>query len=171
VNSDSLALSFVFEQAEYVAMHMAIEDEEEGVDEQEGQVITEIREELSGSSINVDHSGCLFSDIDTFVKLSQGNTSITKVCFNPYDNEGDDALWEKMGEGLANLKSLELFIMFDEEINDDEQAPRPDFRTLAIVLPYLRQDFSFVIYDRNIIADYSREEVKVLPKRFADTQP
>jgi hypothetical protein len=164
-----LALDFVFEQAEYIAMSMAIEAEEEEVDEQEGQVITAIREALSGRTItvsqNIDHGECLFSNIDSFVKLSQGNTSVTEVYCYPYDKEGDDALWEKMGEGLANLKSLKRFnILFDQETNVDEQTSRPDFRTLAIVLQYLWQEFSFSIYDRDISADYSREEVIVLAR-------
>jgi hypothetical protein len=107
-------------------MNMAIEGEDGEVDGQEGQaVITAIHEELSGNSIvvsqSVDRGMCLFSGIDSFVRLSQGNTSITKVHFPPYDNEGDGALWENMGKGLANLKSLKTFkILFDEETNDDE---------------------------------------------------
>jgi hypothetical protein len=144
---------------------MAVEAEE---DEQEGQVITAIREALSGRTIavwqNVDHGGCLFSDIDSFVELRQGNTSIKAVHFYPYDKERDDSLWKKMGKGLANLKSLEKFyIQFEEETNDDELT-RPDFRTLAIVLPYLRQEFSFGICGRDVNADYSREEVKALAR-------
>jgi hypothetical protein len=150
-------------------MDMAIEAEEEGVDEQGGQVITAIRGALSGTFIDVsqndDHGGFLFSNIDSFVKLSQGNTSITSVHFYPYGKEGDDVLWEKLGKGLANLKSLEhFFILSDEERNDDDPTPRPDFRTLAIVLPYLRQAFSLTICRRDDNVDYSREEVKALAR-------
>jgi hypothetical protein len=133
-----------------------------------------IREALSGQRLFVSQENDLqglFSEIDSFVKLSQGNTSIIEVWFYPFEKEGDDELWEKVGKGLANLKSLKRFRICFEQPNEDEPTPRYDFGSLAIVLPYLRQDFSFVIYDRNIIADYSREEVKVLPKRFADTQP
>jgi hypothetical protein len=146
-------------------MNRAIEAEEEEVDEQEGQAITAIRKVLSATSMIVstyDDNG-VFSDIDSFVKLSQGNTSITEVDFYPYDKEGDDALWEKVGEGLANLKSLErLTIYFEEEdeANADEPTPRPDLGTLAIVLPYLRQEL--VVNTFNYA--YSREEVKALAR-------
>jgi hypothetical protein len=148
-------------------MDSAREAEEEEVDEQqEGQaVIAAIREELSGGTIivsqNDDRGKYLFSDIDSFVEMSQGNTSVTQVYFYPFDKEGDDTLWEKMGKGLANLKSLKrLLILFDEELNGDE----PDFRTLVIILPYLRQAFSFVISGRYVNADYSREDMKVLAR-------
>jgi hypothetical protein len=151
-------------------MNGAIEAEEEGVDGQERQaVITAIRGALSGTFIDVsqndDHAGCLFSNIDSFVKLSQGNTSVTRVFLNAYGQEGDDVLWEKMGKGLANLESLEhLILLFDEERNDDEPTPRANFGPLAIVLPYLRQEFSLSICGRAINADYSREEVKALSR-------
>jgi hypothetical protein len=162
-----LALAFVFEQEEYIAMNRAIEAEEEEVDGQERQaVITAIREEFSGHSIyvsqNIDRGRCLFSDIDSFVKLSQGNTTITRVYFFPYNKNGDDTLWKKLGKGLANLKSLKkINIRFDEETNHDEPTSRPNFRTLAIVLPYLRQELIFCGFD-NISAACSQEEVKAL---------
>jgi hypothetical protein len=58
-------------------------------------VISAIREALSGGllsvSQNVDH-GRLFSDIDSFVKLSKGNTSVTEVSFRPVNIKGDDTL-------------------------------------------------------------------------------
>jgi hypothetical protein len=165
-----LALAFVFGQSEYIAMNTDKEAEEKEVDEQqEGKVITAIREALSESIIIVsqnDDQDYLFSDIDSFVKLSQGNTSITNVILYAFDKEGDDTLWHKMGKGLSNLKSLEHFnIDFEEETNTDEPTPRPDFRTLAIVLPHLRQEFALSIGGRDVSdGDFSREEVKALAR-------
>jgi hypothetical protein len=50
---------------------------EKAVEEVEDRAITAIREALSGTEMRVsqhdDHGGGLFSDIDSFVKLSQGN--------------------------------------------------------------------------------------------------
>jgi putative lipoic acid-binding regulatory protein len=158
-----LALAFVFdlEQAQYIAMDGF---EEGDVDEQEGQAITAIREALSGTVIrvlqNIDPR--LFSDIDSFVKLSKGNKSITTVEFNIFEIEGNDALWENIGEGLANLESLMYFhVNFDYT---HETAPRADCRTLAIVLPYLRQEFAFYAFSEEVDPPFSRDEVKAFTR-------
>ena len=89
-------------------MNGLIDAEEEEVDEQEGQAITAIREALSGTTLRVSRypNDGLFSDIDAFVRLSEGNTSITKVHFYPFEKKGEQTLWKKVGSGLANLKSL-----------------------------------------------------------------
>jgi hypothetical protein len=149
--------------------------EEEGVDEQEGQAITAIREVLRGTLIRVSQNveNGLFSDIDSFMKLSEGNTSVTDVHFYPFDKEGDDELWEKMGKCLANLKSLERFtINFDEENLEEQTNPdyldfRANFGTLEIVLPYLRQGLVFQAFSFNpadVVLTYSQEEVKALAR-------
>jgi hypothetical protein len=69
---------------------------------------------------------------------------------------------EKMGKGLANLKSLEDFtIHFEEEPNGDEPTSRADFGILVIVLPYLRQELVFDLFGP---AACSREEVEALAR-------
>jgi hypothetical protein len=114
-----------------------------------------IREALWGTILRVSQysDNGIFSDIDSFVELSQGNTSINEVDFYSYDKEGDDELWEKMGNGLANLKSLERFNIrfgeesFEEETNAVERPFRIDFdRTLAIVLLYMWQNLIVDIF-------------------------
>jgi hypothetical protein len=73
-----------------------------------------------------------------------------------------------MGKGLANLKSLEYFVNFDEEnfeeeTNAVERTFRADFDgTLAIVLPHWKRLFVQTLPER---------KWKLLPERFADTQP
>jgi hypothetical protein len=148
-------LAVVFKQVEYIAMNGLMDAEGQEVDEQEGQAITVIREALSGTILRVSQyvDNGLFSDIDAFVKLSEGNTSITKVRFYPFEKKGDDELWKKIGKGLANLKSLEHFIVkialsnenSEEETNAGEPMHRADFGILSHVLPYLRQIFSVMI--------------------------
>jgi hypothetical protein len=95
----------------------------------------------------------IFSDIDSFVKLmSHGNTTITRVELYPYDKDGDDTLWEKVGEGIANLESLEQFIVIvveEEEEDIYEPTFRADFGILGLVLPYLRQNLHFRISSRS----------------------
>jgi hypothetical protein len=150
-------------------MNSTIDADEGEVDKQEGQASIAIRKALSGATIevsqNVDY-GVLFTDIDAFVKLSQGNTSVKEIHFYPFDKKGDDELWEKMGEGLANLKSLtHLMVTFERWSLYGEPNPRADFRTLAIVLPYLRQNL-IVASNRPQApeANYCRKEVKALAR-------
>jgi hypothetical protein len=140
-----------------------------GGEVEEEPVSAEIREALRGTTLRVsqfsDDNG-IFSDIDSFVKLSQGNTSVTNVHFHPYDKEGDDELWEKMGKGLANLKSLKRFIInFEEDTIFTYKLPsRADFGTLAIVLPYLRQELFFDAFCNGVAVTCSREDVKALAR-------
>jgi hypothetical protein len=146
-------------------MNGAMEAEEQEVDEQEGQAITAMRDALTRTSLRVsqyDDDG-IFSDMDSFVKLSQGNTFITEVTFFPYDTDGDDTLWEKVGEGLANFESLKRFIVYQVEGEDMyEQTPRIDFGILGLVLPYLRQNLHFGI--RSPSALLLQQEVQALTR-------
>jgi hypothetical protein len=136
----------------------------EGEDE-EGAVFSAIREALSRTTLEVAQysENGIFSDIDSFVKLSQGNsTSITVVDFYPFDKEGDDTLWEKVGQGLANLESLAKFNIVIFADTDEQTA---DFGTLALVLPYLRQRLDIFLNGNFYIAqDWSREEVKLFAR-------
>lgn len=145
--------------------------EEEEMDEQEGQVITAIREELRGTvlvvtrNMDFDNFPDIFSDsnIDSLVKLGKGNATITTVEFFIYDKEDNDTLWEKVGEGLANLESLKKFDVNFEDTADT--TPRADLETLEIVLPYLRQELVFIAFkNEEVDPPFSQDEVKGLAR-------
>jgi hypothetical protein len=90
---------------------------------EEGPEIIAIREALSGPILRVSQyaDNGIFPDIDSFIKLSHENAAITRVEFYPLDKNEDDALREKIGEGLANLESLKHFIVYVEEGDTNAQ--------------------------------------------------
>jgi hypothetical protein len=83
--------------------------------------------------ISNDHTG-IFADTDSFVALSQGNTSIKQALLYPYDSDpGNYELWEKVGQGVGNLKSLSVL-----RIILNESLAEPDWEVLARILPHIQ---------------------------------
>jgi hypothetical protein len=82
----------------------------------------------------------IFEAVDSFVELSQGNTSVREVFVWPYDEDvGNYELWDKVGQGVGNLKSLKsLGITLDNEGDGSE----PDWEILARVLRHVSHDIN-----------------------------
>jgi hypothetical protein len=69
--------------------------------------------------------------VDSFVALSQGNDTIKRVRLHLHDiDPGNYELWDKVGQGVGNLKSLSVLgIYFDS---------RADWEILARILPHIQ---------------------------------
>jgi hypothetical protein len=72
--------------------------------------------------------------VDSFVELSQGNTSVLQVMLYPNDEDaGNYELWDKVGQGVGNLTSLEdLNIILSD--HNERHTPAPDWEILARIL-------------------------------------
>jgi hypothetical protein len=96
----------------------------------------------------------IFKDVDSFVELSQGNTTVKKVYIDPYDEDaGNYELWEKLGLGVGNFKSLKtLYICLNNEEGDDNEhdVSNPDWEILARILRHIRHAISLDFYSGNI---------------------
>jgi hypothetical protein len=76
----------------------------------------------------------ILEQIDFFVALSQGNDTIRTVNVRPYDADpGNYERWDKAGQGMANLKSLDVLgIYFKDALGE------PDWEILARILPHIQ---------------------------------
>jgi hypothetical protein len=83
----------------------------------------------------------VFAEIDSFVALSQGNTSIKSVELRPYNvDPGNYELWEKVVQGIGNLKSLDsLWIYLIDSLGE------PDWEILARILPHIQNKITLRI--------------------------
>jgi hypothetical protein len=76
----------------------------------------------------------VFSEVDSFVALSQGNTSIEEVELYPYGvDPGKYELWDKVGQGVGNLKALGLLGIYLRD-----SLGEPDWEALARILPHIQ---------------------------------
>jgi hypothetical protein len=79
-----------------------------------------------------DYNTRIFAEVDSFVALSQGNTSINYVSLHPYDvDPGNYELWDKVGQGVGNLKSLGVVSIY---LRDRLR----DWEILARILPHIQ---------------------------------
>jgi hypothetical protein len=70
----------------------------------------------------------IFEAVDSFVELSQGNTIVQHVDIYPYEEDpGNYELWDKVGQGVGNLKSLEmLYINLNNEEGVNNEGDEPN---------------------------------------------
>jgi hypothetical protein len=85
--------------------------------------------------ISYDYAG-IFAEIDSFVAQSQGNSTVTCVHLFPYDgvDSGNYKLWDKVGEGVGNLKSLGVLVI---HLNNRLSGLRVDWEILARILLHI----------------------------------
>jgi hypothetical protein len=85
----------------------------------------------------------IFEEIDSFVELSRGNTSVELVRLFPYDEDaGTYEVWDKVGQGVGNLKSLyRLNIRLD-----NEEGNEPDWEILARILRHVSRAIELNIF-------------------------
>jgi hypothetical protein len=91
-----------------------------------------------------DHLG-IFEYVESFVELSRGNEHVRSLELYPYDEEaGNNELWDKVGQGVGNLKSLRTLSIclknVVEGVNDEGNVSNPDWEILARVLRYVNRD-------------------------------
>jgi hypothetical protein len=85
----------------------------------------------------------IFEDVDSFVELSQGNTGVQLVDISPNDEDaGNYELWDKVGRGVGNLKSLNRLAICPSNYNDWEILTR--------ILRHIRHNIMLVIYSGHI---------------------
>lgn len=82
----------------------------------------------------------IFNSVDFFVAESRMNYAIYQVNLDPHDvDPGNYGLWDKVGRGIENLKSLCVFkICFDDSFDDGEEEPAFDWEILTRVLSHVQ---------------------------------
>jgi hypothetical protein len=91
-------------------------------------------------SISTD-STKIFAEIDSFVAQSQGNDTISCVDLHPYNvNQGNYELWDKVGQGVGNLRSLRVLNIWPNHLDV------PDWQPLARILPYIQNKIALNIF-------------------------
>jgi hypothetical protein len=79
--------------------------------------------------------------VDSFVALSQGNDTIERVTLHPHDiDPGNYELWDKVGQGVRNLKSLGVVT-----VGCDGSSHEPDWEILACILPHIQSKIELQI--------------------------
>jgi hypothetical protein len=80
--------------------------------------------------------------IDCFVSQSRGNESIGVVHIDLYSNAGEE-FWDKVGQAIGNLQALKTLRIsthgYNEDDDDYEDLPSPDWEILARILSHIRQ--------------------------------
>jgi hypothetical protein len=83
-----------------------------------------------------------FAEVDSFVALSQGNDYVRRVTLYPYDlGSRNYELWDKVGQGVGNLKSLDEFVICLYRNNTEA----PDWEILARILPHIQNKITLRI--------------------------
>jgi hypothetical protein len=104
-----------------------------------------LRSALCGHYLGLDRSddsARIFAEVDSFVTQSQGNDTIEKVTLLPYDvDPGNYERWDKVGQGLGNLKSLRVIDIGLTFNNLGE----PDWEILARILPHIQSKITLQI--------------------------
>lgn len=76
------------------------------------------------------HFTTTFRQVDYFFAQSPGNTIIKSVSLSPYDTSpGNYELWDTVGQGVRNLKSLRMLMIYLCNIFGE-----PDWKILARIL-------------------------------------
>jgi hypothetical protein len=126
-----------------------------------------IRDELSGVSLEIAKGGSfMFVNIDSFVALSRGNTSVENVAlYYPFDSDpGNYEFWDKVGQIVGNFMELQMInihclpSLYDDD--DDDEARVPDWEVLTRILRYLRHKVSLCSEDY----DAAVEDIKGLAR-------
>jgi hypothetical protein len=73
----------------------------------------------------------IFAQVDSFVAQSQGNDTISVVHLSPY-RPGNYEVWDKVGQGVGNLRSLGVLCIFLDHYGE------PDWEILARILPHIQ---------------------------------
>jgi hypothetical protein len=102
-----------------------------------------IRRALCGDYLALNH---ILVQVDSFVVQSRGNTSIKYVALHLNDADpGKYELWDKVGQGVGNLKSLcDLKIYLRDRL--------PDWEILTRILPHIHNKITL-----NIAGGYIQE--------------
>jgi hypothetical protein len=91
--------------------------------------------------LNEDSMDFILSHIDCFVSQSRGNESVYDVFVFPYASLDvhDDDVWDKFGQAIGNLQSLESLNIFAPNHDDDEVVSNHHWEILARILSHVRQ--------------------------------
>jgi hypothetical protein len=110
-------------------------------------------------------------NIDSFVARRRENTIVHTVELYPFDSDaGNYGFWDKMGQIVGNLTELQtLNIHFlpytesgDDDDNNDNEVPSPDWESLTIILRYLRH--KVVLFSSIEDYDPEGEEIRGLAR-------
>jgi hypothetical protein len=86
------------------------------------------------SSVALNRENGLSRLVDSFVALSQGNDTVGRVRLHPHDiDPGNYELWDKVGQGVGNLKSLSVLSIY---LNNS--LGETDWEILARILPHIK---------------------------------
>jgi hypothetical protein len=79
--------------------------------------------------------------VNSFIAQSQGNDTIARVKLCPFDiDPGNYELWDKVGRGVGNLKSLGVL-----RIKCNGSFNKPDWEILARILPHIQSKIELQI--------------------------
>jgi hypothetical protein len=112
------------------------------------------------------------SHIDCFVSQSRGNRRVECLNVYPFPVEGeDDAVWEKVGQAVGNLQSLERIEFssrgspdrddYDYDDYHDEELNTLDWEILARILSQVRQN---IVVDIEKIRGWNAEESRLFAR-------
>jgi hypothetical protein len=131
----------------------------------------------------------IVNHIDCFVSQSRGNMSVENVVLYPYSVNGrDEDLWEKVGQAVGNLQSLEILRIstrnydsgnydsgnydsdnydsdnydsdnYDSEVEDSEVEPI--WEILASILKYVRRRIELSFFDE---VSWDAEESRLMAR-------
>jgi hypothetical protein len=88
----------------------------------------------------------LVNHVDCFVSQSRGNDSIQDLFMHPPYNGHDDDVWEKLGQAVGNLQTLQTLLISTRAY----QGPIPGWDILAHILKYVRQRIK--LYTNDVLA-------------------
>ena len=82
----------------------------------------QIRNELSRKCLYITKEGSfMFDNIDLFVALSEGNTSVTILDVYPFDSApGNYECWDKVGQIVGYLMELKVINIYLQPFSRDE---------------------------------------------------
>jgi hypothetical protein len=113
----------------------------------------QIRNELSRSYMFITEGrSSIFDNIDSFLALSQDNTTVTRVELYPFDSDaGNFESWDKVGQIVGNLRELKTivinFLPSADDDDDGDEARIPTWETLARILPYVQRKIELRLID------------------------
>jgi hypothetical protein len=105
-----------------------------------------LRKALCEHYLDLDRSDDSARIFASFVAQSQGNNTIRRVTLFPYVvDPGNNELWDKVGQGVRNLKSLRVLCI---PLNDS--LGELDWEILARILPHIQSKIELQIIGRGI---------------------
>jgi hypothetical protein len=132
---------------------------------------------LGGPLLHLDNDTIhwILEHTDCFVSQCRVNVSVEQVFWCPHAFVGlDDDIWDKIGQAIGNLQSLEKLHIstydFQSDSSDEDEdavaevppVPIPDWEMLARILSYVRQRIALIVSSK--VSAWHAEESRSFPR-------